>query len=712
MTSDSNTADQPAQIRFAMPKGRMADGVGALLKDAGIRIRAGARDYRPTISLPGYTVKILKPRAVIEMLGLGTRDLGFAGADWVDEDGRDIVELLDTRLDPVRLVAAAPETILVEGENGPLLPDRPLRVASEYANLTSCWMNANDIAGEFVLSYGATEVLPDDADCIVDNTATGATLAANGLRIIDELATSSTRLYASKQAMNDDAKRAHRRVRDARAIRPRGTRPRHARGQHRRGQTRTTPRRPPLHARANRRQHAQRVRPDRSTHRLRRQGRRPPRRPPHPHPPDQSQGRHRHHRHQPRADRAMNPDTTNQREQRDDRALPPLPGRRGEVGGTQPRRVSGSAAPTSPITPSSTLAGLSPYSPPTPTHTIDLHLDANEGPGPSQSVLDAIARVSPDTIRRYPNAATLESKLAERLNIDPSRVLVTNGGDDAIDRACRAVLEAGRTAILHTPTFEMIPRGVRLAGATPVEIPWRTDGFPKQAFLDAIEQCNRETGQPPGMIALVTPNNPTGCVIPLRKILAIADAAPNSLILVDLAYIEFADEDPTPTLLERDNIMMVRTFSKARGLAGLRVGYALAPEPIITLLRTTGGPYPVSPISLAAAAATLDETDRLAETVARVRTERTELIVLLTRLGARPMPTQANFVTTDFTGTVEGGSEAVRHALAARGIAVRGWPTRPDLAGLLRITLPANKADFTRLTTALTEILAAPESTR
>jgi ATP phosphoribosyltransferase len=206
-TTTENTAVAP--IRFAIPKGRMADGVHALLKDAGIRIRAGARDYRPTINLAGYTVKILKPRAVIEMLDLGTRDLGFAGADWVAEDSRDIVELLDTRLDPVRLVAAAPESILVDGPHGRLLPDHPLRVASEYANLTKRWMKANDIKGEFVLSYGATEVLPpDDADCIVDNTATGATLAANGLRILDDLAASSTRLYASKQAMADDAKRA------------------------------------------------------------------------------------------------------------------------------------------------------------------------------------------------------------------------------------------------------------------------------------------------------------------------------------------------------------------------------------------------------------------------------------------------------------------------------------------------------------------------
>jgi histidinol-phosphate aminotransferase len=375
---------------------------------------------------------------------------------------------------------------------------------------------------------------------------------------------------------------------------------------------------------------------------------------------------------------------------------------------------------TNRVPPSSRLASLSPYAPPAPAHAIDLHLDANEGPGPSPAVLDAIARVGADTIRRYPDASALETKLAARLGTDPSRVLVTNGGDDAIDRACRSVLEPGRAALLHTPTFEMIPRGVRLNGAALVEIPWRDGGFPRQAFLDAIGE------HAPAMVALVTPNNPTGGLIPLRKILAIADAAPEALVLVDLAYVEFADEDPTPALLERDNIMMVRTFSKALGLAGLRVGYAVAPEPVIRMLRTAGGPYPVSPVSLAAASAALDDDERLTATVARVRTERAELADLLTRLGATPLPTQANFVTADFSSAGPRGAtgglpasassggvppaEGVRAALAQHGIAVRGWPNRPDLAGLLRITLPASEADFARLAAALTEILSRQET--
>jgi len=193
----------PDTIRFAIPKGRMYDGVARLLADAGIGLRVTARDYRPALPLPGFEVKILKPRAIVEMLDLGARDAGFAGADWVAEDGAELVEVLDTGLDRVRLVAAAPEALLEDGR----LPRRRLVVASEYENLSRAWIGRLGLDAEFLRSYGATEVLPpDDADCIIDNTATGATLGANGLRIIDELMGSSTILYASRRAMDDPGK--------------------------------------------------------------------------------------------------------------------------------------------------------------------------------------------------------------------------------------------------------------------------------------------------------------------------------------------------------------------------------------------------------------------------------------------------------------------------------------------------------------------------
>lgn len=192
-------------LRLALPKGRMQDEVFALLGDAGIRLRAGSRGYRPAISLPGCEVKLLKPQNIVEMLQAGSRDVGFAGADWVAELDAKVVEVLDTGLDPVRLVAAAPEELVIDGA----LPRRPLVVASEYERLARRWIADRGLEASFLRSYGATEVFPpEDADLIVDNTATGSTLEANKLVVVDELLRSTTRLYANPEALDDPDKRA------------------------------------------------------------------------------------------------------------------------------------------------------------------------------------------------------------------------------------------------------------------------------------------------------------------------------------------------------------------------------------------------------------------------------------------------------------------------------------------------------------------------
>ena len=196
-------------FRLGLPKGRMEQGVLTLLADAGIRVRPSARGYRPDVSLPGAEAKLLKPQNIVEMLTLGSRDAGFAGADWVAELKADVVELLDTGLDPVQLVAAAPADLLEAGRL-PRLPERRFIVASEYERLAKGWIRANGVCAEFVRSYGATEVFPpEDADVIVDNTATGATLEANGLVIVDVLMRSSTRLYAHRAALDDPPRRRY-----------------------------------------------------------------------------------------------------------------------------------------------------------------------------------------------------------------------------------------------------------------------------------------------------------------------------------------------------------------------------------------------------------------------------------------------------------------------------------------------------------------------
>ena len=196
--------DENTLVQIALPKGRMFEQLRQLMQDAGCPILTRERDYRIQLALDGFSAKLLKPQGIVEMLAAGRRDIGFAGADWVAELGADLVPLLDTELDPVQIVAAAPESLLEGGQ----LPRRPLIIASEYAQLTQRWMRDANVEGRFVRSWGATEVLPpEDADCIVDNTATGSTLRANRLQIVDTIMLSSTRLYANCRVLEDRDKR-------------------------------------------------------------------------------------------------------------------------------------------------------------------------------------------------------------------------------------------------------------------------------------------------------------------------------------------------------------------------------------------------------------------------------------------------------------------------------------------------------------------------
>lgn len=194
-------------LNLAIPKGRMQSGVIDLMAGAGIDVTLPDRGYRPVVSVPWLEAKLLKPQSIVEMLDAGRRDIGFVGADWVAELEAQVIEVLDTGLDPVRLIVAAPSGILQESGTR-VLPRRPLVVASEYPSLSRAWIERRGCDDRFVRSYGSTEVLPpDDADCIIDVTATGSTLRANGLEIVETLMTSSTRLCVSRGAMDDPERR-------------------------------------------------------------------------------------------------------------------------------------------------------------------------------------------------------------------------------------------------------------------------------------------------------------------------------------------------------------------------------------------------------------------------------------------------------------------------------------------------------------------------
>ncbi len=354
--------------------------------------------------------------------------------------------------------------------------------------------------------------------------------------------------------------------------------------------------------------------------------------------------------------------------------------------------------PTEPcrVRPSPGVAGVEAYSVPKPHGTIDLHLEGNEGVAPPADLLGLAVQLGPEVVRRYPSTRELEALLAARFGVDAAQVIVTGGGDDALARACVATLGPDREFVLPVPTFEMLERYAQLVGATAVCVAWPSGPYPTDAVMRAI-------GPRTGAVAVVTPNNPTGAVASAADLPRLSAAAPHALLIVDLAYGEFADEDLTPAALALPNAIVVRTFSKAWGLAGLRVGYAIGPRELIGWLRAAGSPYPTSGLSLALAARRLETGgEQMGAFVQRVRSERAELHERLRKLGADALSSQGNFVLVRFRA-----AQRVCDELAAAGIAVRGFPNRPGLENSVRITCPGQPAAFARLCAALEAVHAS-----
>lgn len=350
---------------------------------------------------------------------------------------------------------------------------------------------------------------------------------------------------------------------------------------------------------------------------------------------------------------------------------------------------------SSPVRLAERALGRSPYAPPTPEYRIDLHLDANEGSPAPAAVIAALSQLTGEDLRRYPDARPLERQIAALLGVDAERVLVCAGGDDAIDRACRACLEPGRELILPTPTFEMIRRSAELAGASVRTVPWVAGAYPTSAVL--AEVTDRTS-----MIAVVSPNNPTGLVADAQSLDVLSAAAPTAMLLVDLAYTEFASDDLTQAALRLPNALIVRTFSKFCGLAGLRVGYCVGDARVIRALRAVGSPYPVSAASLRIASASLEPAAARERSAVRagVVANRQRIAGVLKTLGASTVPSQANFVLARL-----GEPARVARGLAALGIAVRQFPGTPELRDALRITIPASAADADRLVRSLRSVM-------
>lgn len=358
------------------------------------------------------------------------------------------------------------------------------------------------------------------------------------------------------------------------------------------------------------------------------------------------------------------------------------------------------------------LRGAQPYAAPIERPWVDLYLDANEATSPLDIEIGAVQRAAAYA-NRYTTPAMLEERIAAQWGIEPSWVIVTAGADEAIDRMCRACIEPAKngvqsTVVLPTPTFEMIGRFATLAGARMVCPEWNAENywaFPTRQVLDAIDETT-------AMVAIVTPNNPTGAVIGEQDFRTIVERCREvgAAVLLDHAYAEFADIDLTRVAFNYGNVVTMRTYSKAWGLAGLRVGYAIGSQggEIITAMRAVGSPFPVSRLSLAAVIATIDDdlaAQRVRDRVDMIRSVREHLRSLLDELGAEPFPSQGNFVLARFANT-----EWIRSALASLGIAVRLFKqdapgTSTLLKGCLRIGCPEDPEKSERLLAALHAVM-------
>lgn len=347
------------------------------------------------------------------------------------------------------------------------------------------------------------------------------------------------------------------------------------------------------------------------------------------------------------------------------------------------------------------LRGVKPYAAPERAGPDDLLLDLNEGAAlVSDDWLAGVARsVGAQGVRRYPDASALESKIGQRLGIEPDRVIVTNGGDDSIDRICKVALGPGDSMVMPAPSFEMIARSAELAGGAVRRVPWMSGMFPVEQVTETCDESTR-------CVAVVSPNNPTGAVIEPDQLCRLSESLPDTLLMVDLAYTEFADVDLTETALSLPNAVIVRTFSKAYGLAGLRLGYAAGSAEVVSAMRAAGGPFPCSSLSLAAGLAALDiPQDTVQRGLDRVRQERAELTALLRSHGVEVHESQANFVFARF-----GDAESVWRGLGELGVRVKRFGD-PALSGYLRIGLPGDATDFERLADAIRSVMAKQGAT-
>ncbi|MCL2092227.1 MAG: histidinol-phosphate transaminase [Micrococcales bacterium] len=341
-----------------------------------------------------------------------------------------------------------------------------------------------------------------------------------------------------------------------------------------------------------------------------------------------------------------------------------------------------------------TIAALPDYVPGTavPVGAQAFKLSANENPYPPlPSVVAAVADAAVD-VNRYPDmlADELSRALGVALGVGPEQVVPTAGSVSALHHAVNAFCDPGDEVVLPWRSFEAYPIAIALAGAQAVPVPLADDGrLDLPALAAAVTERTR-------MVMVCSPNNPTGPAVHAAELETLLAAVPDDVVvLYDEAYLEFVRDpqavDGVALLAAHPNVVLLRTFSKAYGLAGLRVGYAVARARLAAAVRKTVTPFEVSSLAQRAALASLQSTAELTRRVDRVVAERTRLVDALHTQGWTVPDTQANFVwlplgdrTAAFTDRCAAAGLVVR-PFAGEGVRITvGEPEATDL--LLTIT--------------------------
>ncbi len=352
------------------------------------------------------------------------------------------------------------------------------------------------------------------------------------------------------------------------------------------------------------------------------------------------------------------------------------------------RRSHAQVAPYAPVEPTDVLAarrGLAP--------DRVIRLDMNENPyGPPLRVQEALA--SCDEYHRYPDAESRDIRrlLAGYTGIGAERIVVGNGSDEIIDLLFWLFLDPGDAVLIPTPTFGMYEARARVFGAAVLRVPRQPD------FALDIEAMEAALTPEVKVVFLASPNNPTGNLCRERDIIRLLQH--NVIVVVDEAYFEFSGRTVAPLTGEYDNLVVLRTFSKWAGLAGLRVGYGIFPRWIADEAWRVKRPYTVNVAAQVAVRAIFEEMPALRNTIRRLRLERLRMFRSLRKLNfVRPLESKGNFLLVH---VLHGTGAALADWLEADGIFIRRYAS-PDLRDYVRISV-GRPEDTDRLMRSMTAL--------